>query len=232
MDSGIYCIENLTTHKKYIGQSNNIPYRIKQHLYELRNNKHYNAYLQKAWNKYGEEDFNIYVVEYCDIKDLDEKERFFIAQYNTTDNQYGYNMTHGGQDGAICVGEAAERRRASLRKYYETTNAREIRGQQSRERFKNPEYAVRFQGENHPNYGHHLSEEAKKRIGEANKGRVCHKRNFTPVYCVELDKEFIDAWTASQELNIDSSGILKVCRGDRFKCGGYHWRFIENNNGK
>lgn len=231
MDSGIYCIENLTTHKKYIGQSNNISYRIKQHLYELRNDKHYNSYLQKAWNKYGEEDFNIYVVEYCDVEILDEKERFYIAQYNTTDNQYGYNMTYGGQAGAVCVGEAAERRKESLKRYYATTNAREIRGQQSKERWKNPEYAARYQGENHPNYGHHLSEEAKKRIGEANKGRACHKRVFIPVYCVELDREFVDAWTASQELNIDSSSILKVCRGDRFQCGGYHWRFV-NNNGK
>jgi len=232
MDSGIYCIENLTTNKKYIGQSKNISYRIKQHLYELRNNKHYNSYLQKAWNKYGEDNFNIYVVEYCSIQDLDEKERFYITQYNTTDNQYGYNMTYGGQNGAVCVGEAAERRRISLRKYYETTNAKEIRGQQSRERFQNPEYAARFRGENHPRYGQHLSDDAKKRISDANKGRINYKRNLTPVYCVELDKEFADATIASQTLLIDSSTILKVCRGERYTCGGYHWKFIENNNGK
>ena len=229
MESGIYCIENITTHKRYIGQSKNIPYRIKQHLYELRNNKHYNSYLQKAWNKYGEDDFNFYPLEYCDIDILDDKEKYYIEQFNTADNKYGYNLTFGGQNGMICVGEANERRRTSLRRYYDTTNAREIRGQQSHERFQNPEYAARFRGANHPRYGQHLSEEAKKRISEANRGKISASRNLTPVYCIELNQIFDDACSAGKELSIDSCAILKVCRGERYTCGGYHWCFKENN---
>ena len=45
--SGIYCIENLTTNKKYIGQSRNINDRWYRHRKELNDGIHDNDYLQK-----------------------------------------------------------------------------------------------------------------------------------------------------------------------------------------
>ena len=86
-------------------------------------------------------------------------------------------------------------------------------------------------GKNNGNYGNHLSNEAKQKISDANKGKVSAKRNLTPVHCVELNRAFDDATCAAKELNLDSSGILKVCRNERKTCGGYHWEFIilENN---
>ena len=51
---GIYCIENIINHKKYIGQSQNVFRRMYNHKNLLRNNKHHNSYLQNSWNKYGE----------------------------------------------------------------------------------------------------------------------------------------------------------------------------------
>ena len=55
--SGIYCIENITNHKTYIGSSKNIYQRLLKHFALLRYNKHQNAHLQSAWNKYGENSF-------------------------------------------------------------------------------------------------------------------------------------------------------------------------------
>ena len=49
--SGIYCIENIITNKKYIGQSINIKDRWSKHKSELNHQTHDNDYLQKAWNK-------------------------------------------------------------------------------------------------------------------------------------------------------------------------------------
>ena len=43
---GIYCIENLVNHKKYIGQSKDIFKRWRQHRSELNTNIHYNSHLQ------------------------------------------------------------------------------------------------------------------------------------------------------------------------------------------
>ena len=58
---GIYCIENIITNKKYIGQSNDILNRWCTHKMSLRRNKHSNQHLQDSWNDYGEAQFKFYV---------------------------------------------------------------------------------------------------------------------------------------------------------------------------
>ena len=93
---GIYCIENLINHKKYIGQSNNIEYRWKRHKYELNSGKHDNDYLQKSWDKYGQNNFSFYILELCDIESLDEREVYYIDFYQTLNRDNGYNLTSGG----------------------------------------------------------------------------------------------------------------------------------------
>lgn len=79
-------------------------------------------------------------------------------------------------------------------------------------------------------YGKHHSEESKKKISEVKKSKhlVSFRRNHQRVYCDELNREFLDAATAAKELNIDSGGILKTCRGERHTCGGYHWHFVND----
>lgn len=77
--SGIYYIENLINNKKYIGQSNNIKDRWRRHISELNKNKHHNDYLQKSWNKYGENNFMFEIIEYCSIENLDDREQYWIS---------------------------------------------------------------------------------------------------------------------------------------------------------
>ena len=80
-------------------------------------------------------------------------------------------------------------------------------------------------GKNHPMYGRKHSEEAKEKIRQARIGRPSSRKNLTPVLCAELNVVFKNATEASKELNIDPSGILKCCRGERKTCGGYGWSF-------
>lgn len=86
--SGIYCIENKKNHKTYVGSSKNIYQRLLKHFALLRHNKHENAHLQNAWNKYGEENFEWIVLELCNSNVLTEKEQYCIdlfgAEYNIT----------------------------------------------------------------------------------------------------------------------------------------------------
>ena len=86
--SGIYCIQNNVNHKTYIGSSKNIYQRLLKHFALLRHNKHQNAHLQNAWNKYGESNFGWFILELCDNKELTEKEQYCIdlfgAEYNIT----------------------------------------------------------------------------------------------------------------------------------------------------
>lgn len=94
MTCGIYKIENVKNNKKYIGQSVNIEQRWQRHKYELNAQKHYNSYLQNAWNKYGENAFVFEIIEKCPRELLDNKERYWIQKNNSYEN--GYNLDNGG----------------------------------------------------------------------------------------------------------------------------------------
>ena len=101
--SGIYCIENKTTNKKYIGKSVDIYERWRQHKIHLNGNCHHNRHLQNAWNKYGSNDFLFYIIEQCDESVLNDKEVFYIQEYRTLDDAYGYNLTCGGDGGNTLI---------------------------------------------------------------------------------------------------------------------------------
>jgi len=93
---GIYKIENLVNSKVYIGQSKDINMRFLGHKSVLRRNKHGNEYLQRAWNKYGEDKFIFEILEECLLNDLDLNEIKWINKYNTLDTNFGYNIESGG----------------------------------------------------------------------------------------------------------------------------------------
>lgn len=227
--SGIYCIENIVNGKKYIGQSININYRWKKHISELENSYHFNDYLQKSWNKYGKDSFKFYVLEYCSVEELDKRESYYIELYNTMNRNNGYNLKSGGQNGGSILSKMSrEKLSNSLIQAFKNPKLREQSKKRALEQWSNPEIKKKIMGSGNGMYGKHHTEEAKKKISEANKGRKNWRRDCTPVFCVELNKVFEDATTASKELSIDSSGILKVCRKERQICGGYHWEFINN----
>lgn len=94
---GIYCIKNIKNNKKYIGLSKDIARRWCEHRSELNRNVHTNSCLQNAWNKYGEESFEFYIVELCDSQDLIDKEVYYIRKYKTLSHENGYNITPGGE---------------------------------------------------------------------------------------------------------------------------------------
>lgn len=104
---GIYYIENIENHKKYIGQSIDIYSRWQQHKSELNRNKHCNNKLQNAWNKYGEKNFSFNILEKCNFSDLDKKEQDYISKYNSYYD--GYNLDFGGTDRVRWTDEMREK---------------------------------------------------------------------------------------------------------------------------
>jgi len=89
--SGIYLILNLIDYKAYVGQSVNLKKRISVHKSTLRGNYHENEHLQRAYNKYGSDNFLFEILEECDVDSLDEREIFWISEFNSTDRELGYN---------------------------------------------------------------------------------------------------------------------------------------------
>lgn len=93
----IYKITNKINGKVYIGQTINYKKRSKAHFSNLFSNKHHNRYLQNAFNKYGRNAFEIEILEKCKEEDLDRLELKYIAEYNATNEVFGYNLVEGGQ---------------------------------------------------------------------------------------------------------------------------------------
>lgn len=83
---GIYCIINTVNQKRYIGSSLNCYLRLMDHRAELRHNVHSNSHLQNAWNKYGENNFQYYILEFCEPENRIERENFYIGQLNAEYN--------------------------------------------------------------------------------------------------------------------------------------------------
>lgn len=86
----IYKTTNLINGKIYIGQdSKNDPNYIGSGII-----------LKEAIAKYGKDNFKKEVIEECDSKDvLNEREIFWINEYNATNRNIGYNITSGGTGG-------------------------------------------------------------------------------------------------------------------------------------
>ena len=90
---GIYKITNKVNGKCYVGQSRDIEARWAKHLSAYKSSPEWELY--RAFKKYGIAAFSFEVVEECTIEELNEREIYWIAQYDSFNN--GYNMTLGGE---------------------------------------------------------------------------------------------------------------------------------------
>ena len=87
MKSGIYQIKNLVNDDVYIGSAMDFYQRKKKHFNSLKNKNHHSRYLQNAVNKYGIENFEFGILEYC-TESLLEREQYFVNKLNPV-----YNIT-------------------------------------------------------------------------------------------------------------------------------------------
>lgn len=91
MPACIYCIKNNVNDHCYIGQTINFAQRKSKHFRELDKNEHHNLPLQRAYNKYGKENFSISVIEdNIPLEILKEREDYWIEKL-------GYYNIDGGR---------------------------------------------------------------------------------------------------------------------------------------
>lgn len=94
----IYFIFNRLNQKVYIGQSINIQKRWSNHKYSLNKGKHHCDHLQRAWNKYGEEAFEFFIVETVYNEDsANEIEKLYIEWYAEIELAYNPSWNHRGR---------------------------------------------------------------------------------------------------------------------------------------
>ena len=95
MKGKIYKIYNDVNDKLYIGKTvSSIEKRFQEHCDDSKKERCEKRPLYNAMNKYGIEHLFIELIEECDLKELSEKEIYWIGYYNSYKN--GYNATLGG----------------------------------------------------------------------------------------------------------------------------------------
>lgn len=93
--SGIYRIINNANGRVYVGSAVNLERRRWDHFKSLKGGYHRNRFMQRAWDKYGEDQFSFEVIEYVDDKELlIEREQLHLDQlsFEVGDPNKCYNI--------------------------------------------------------------------------------------------------------------------------------------------
>lgn len=226
----IYKIECLVNRKVYIGQTKNKTKRIQEHKRTLKNNEHYSYHLQRAWNKYGKNNFKFSIIEECSKENVDERERYWIRHYKSNNPQYGYNQESGGSKNK----EHSEESKNKMREY-----ALKIH---------------RWQGKNNPNYGGAMwDDERREYYRKINKAmwtpekRKAKSEKMKEVYNLDnaletvrrkvvklsLNGEYINTYNsvidAARSIGKSSSAhICDCCRRNRRSALGFVWVYLDD----
>jgi hypothetical protein len=90
--SGVYQIRCKRNGKIYVGSAVNLRARWDTHRRDLRKGFHHNPYLQHAWDRYGESDFELVVLEYVEVARLLDTEQLWIDRTGCINRCVGYNI--------------------------------------------------------------------------------------------------------------------------------------------
>lgn len=248
---GVYKITNTIDNKVYIGQSINIYARWKDHINSLNKGNSRCTLLQRAWNKYGEDNFSFEIIKLCSEDMLDYIETKYIKLYDSQNT--GYNIEPGGNSNKHLsketkkkIGDAnrgrrhsdeakkkmSEKRRGMNNAMYgkhHTEEAKQKMSETKKGKPGTPRSDYQKERARLANLGKAKSEEIRRKISEANKGHIPYNKNLRPVYCVELNKVFTTASDAGKDLSIHSGNIFACCEHTRKTCGGYHWMYADSD---
>lgn len=166
----IYLITNIENKKQYVG--------ITKFSIEERFSQHTKRgfLLTQAIQKYGEQNFSIELIEEVESADRAyELEIFYIQKYNTK-VPHGYNLTNGG-DGiyGVVISEDDRKRRSEIMKKLHKEKRTGMYGKNHSEETKKKMSAA-SKGKSKPwLVGVKKSEEAKEKIRQRNLGRTLSK---------------------------------------------------------
>ena len=210
---GIYRIT--INNKVYIGQSVNIYKRKTYHESYIKRNKHANAYMQRAFNKYN--DFKFEVIEECSIEELDERECYWIDYYDCLNGEFGYNLQSGGHFNKR-LSEESKKKLSESHKGKKLSEETKKRMGKSRKGIKR-------------------NEETKNKISEAQKGEKSYMFGKSGVLNpmskkilqYDLNGNFINEFGSLHEAfrctGVKVPNISRCASGKLKQTGGYIWEY-------
>lgn len=206
----IYLITNDINNHQYIGKTeySDIQKRFKEHYKESKKSRTEQRPLYRAIRKYGIEHFHIEPIEYVSWEqDLEEREVYWIEQYDTYNN--GYNATRGGD------GKRKLDYQKIINTYNQVLNANETARILQLDRQTIVDILV--------NTGTYTKQQIKENgIANIPKHKVAQYDKNT--------NELIAIYSSVQEAEQavpTGRHIGQVCTRKRKTAGGYIWRYVE-----
>lgn len=177
---GIYKITHEASGRYYLGSSCDVEKRWRAHRNALRRGAHHSLFLQRAWDKYGEDAFSFLVVEHvAPSADLRLREQEYLDAIRNIEDAFNVSQSASGGDllSAHPNREAIILRMTStLRERYAAMSADERRRLFGRSGEDNPNYGNRWSASQRrrlakQRMGKPLSEETKKKLSSVHRAR-------------------------------------------------------------
>ena len=193
-DYVVYVHQNKVNGKRYIGITNNTVKRW------YGKGKHYDGCPRffNAIQKYGWDNFTHKVIERgLTLEEANERERFYIAKYKSTEKAHGYNITTGGDHAPTMLGKHhSEETKAKMRK---AALGRVVSVEQRKR---------------------HSEAMKGKLVGEKN-------HMSKAVRCVTTGEVFESQQIAARVKGVQQSKICLCCQGKRSHTHGLKWEYVE-----
>ena len=253
--------------KSYIGQSVDLTKRKNRFInnqYDKSQKK-----LKYALNKYNISAWKYQVLEYCEIDRLDEREIYYIKLYDTF--IHGYNMTKGGMGtlGHKMTEEGKEKNRRKQKERIHTELERQKRSESLKRAYKDGRKkantnTLHLQTKEVRDKiaksltGRTLSEETKKKISDAHKGKIpwnkgipmskeqreklkqvdrsaisgANNYHAKKVIQFDINRNFIKEWDCiiNAKRKYGTIHIEDVCQGKRKTAGGFIWEYKKEDD--
>ena len=179
-----------------------------------RNNEHFWRSIQKyEWKNFEHKILyeNLTKEEAC------EKEKELIAFYKSTNSEYGYNHSIGGESGSNGIKHSPE----TIEKIRKS-NTGQKRSIETRERVRKAKTGVKYSEESSRKKsialkGRKFSDETKEKIGRSN-GKT--------VVCIETGQTFYSAIQAAAHFGLSKSAVWYAIKKGQ-TCKGFHWKYLE-----
>lgn len=244
----VYMHTNKLNGKKYIGITSQIPYKRWCGGYGY----HGCRYFYSAIQKYGWENFYHEILEVgLSKEEAERREKELIQAYNTTNYEYGYNISTGGK-GVNTLSRSAEWNRKISESHIGEKNpsARRIVLVDNNYNFIKEYGCIRYAAEELSLHIAHIQDVCEHRytntggyvfmyyseyIDMVNNGiehkAIDIKPYRKPVNQFNLDglflRQFSSIKEAAREINGDSKGISQACKGVLKTSGGFKWKFAK-----
>lgn len=231
----IYSITNIKNGRVYIGKTEKptINRRWIVHKNKLKTKVHQNKSLQSDYDLYGALCFKYSIVEKCSAININDREIYYIALYNATDINYGYNKSKGGigttgipmpKQTRDAIRKAnlgkplSDYQKAVLLKY----NTGRIISESTIEKFKivGKERAKTQQFKDMVKANGLKSYKKVKEQFE-----LCNEQRKKAVICINNGKVYNSLTLAAIDLGLDKTNISRVANGKQIQAKGFKFKW-------